>query len=538
MAESEMHLSPSQKRGILEALPWTRRWMFGAVVLLPLMMGACGTTLRVASHSDIKDIDPIWTTAYVTRNHGYLIYDTLFAMDSDFKPQPEMVDSWTVSPDQKTWTFKLRDGLKWHDGTSVTADDCVASLQRWGKRDGMGQQLFDNFDSLTAADAKTIVMKLKAPDDLVLPSLAKLSSNVPFMMPKRIAGTDPFKPITDPIGSGPFIFKKDEWVPGSKAVYVKNPDYLARSEPPSLAAGGKVAKVDRIEMIYSPDANAAVQALKEGKIDYMEAVPTKLVPTLEADKNVRVGFTDPIGNIGMVRFNSLQPPFDKAGVRRAVLMGLKQQDYMTAALGDQKFWRTCYSVFPCGTSLANETGSEVMKTGNLDAAKKALQAAGYDGTPVVILNPSDNPVLAAFTQVTVDTLRNIGVKVDVQDMTWATLLERRTNRGPVSQGGWNMFHTWWIAADLMDPTAIAFSGNPQEGWYGWPKDEELERDRIAYAKARTVDEKRAAATKVQQRLWAIGAFGILGQFFEPVAYRTNITGITTTIQFYWNVKKQ
>lgn len=538
MFESEINLPPSRKRGISHTLRLTRRWMVGAAMLLPLALGACGTTLRVASHSDLNDIDPIWTTAYVTRNHGYLIYDTLFALDADYTPQPEMVDSWTVSPDQKTWTFKLRDGLKWSDGTDVTAEDCVASLQRWGKRDGMGQQLFAKIDNLSATDAKTIVMKLTVPDELVLPSLAKLSSNVPFMMPKRVADTDPNTPITDATGSGPFIYKKDESVLGSKAVYVKNPNYVARVEPPSLAAGGKVAKVDRIEMIYSPDANAAAQALKEGKIDYMESVPTSLVPSLEADKNVSVGYTDPIGNIGMMRFNSLQPPFDKVGVRRAVLMALKQQDYMTAALGDQKFWRTCYSVYPCGTPLANETGSEVMKTGDLDAAKKALKAAGYNGAPVVILNPTDIPVLAAFTQVTADTLRKIGMKVEVRDMTWDRLLEQRANRGPVAQGGWSMFHTWWIAADLMDPTSIAFSGDPQKGWYGWPKDEELEKDRVAYGQAQTLDEKRAAATKVQQRLWADGAFGILGQFFEPVAYRTNITGITTDVQFYWNVEKQ
>ena len=521
-------------------LGWVRRIeSVLAATLLCLALGACAeNTLRVATHARLESLDPIWTTAYITRNHGYLVYDTLFAMNANYEPQPQMVDAWTVSSDQKTWTFKLRDGLKWDDGSDVTAADCVASLERWGKRDGMGQQLFSDVESLTAPDDKTIVMKLKAPYDLVLESLGKMSSNVPFMMPKRIAEADPFTPIEDPTGSGPFVFKKDEWVPGAKAVYVKNPKYLPRSEPPSLAAGGKVAKADKIEWIYFSDQAAAVKALIDGDVDYLESPSTKLLPALEADKDVIVASTDPLGNIGMVRFNSLLPPFDKPEIRRAVLMAIKQDDYMKAALQDPRYWRTCYSVFACGTPYANDAGSDVMKTGDLEAAKKALQAAGYDGTPVVILNPIDIPVISAFTQVTADNLRKIGMKVELQDMDWATLLKRRANRGPVSEGGWNMFHTWWIAADLVDPGGIAFSGDPQNGWYGWPKDDELEKYRAAFAEARSLEEKKKLATEVQARLLADGAFGVLGQFFEPVAFRKDVKGITSPIQFFWTMSPE
>ena len=520
----------------------TRRALLAACAVLSLGTSAALTeasaesVLRVIPHADLKNLDPIWTTAYISRNHGYLIYDTLFAMDEDFKPQPQMVDTWSVSDDKLTWTFVLRDGLKWHDGAPVTAEDCVVSLQRWGARDGMGQQLMGVVESLTASDDKTIVMKLKQPYGLVLESIGKISSNVPFMMPKRIAETDPFEQVPEQIGSGPFKFEKDEWVPGSKVVYTKFEDYVPRSEPPSAAAGGKVAKVDRVEWTYFPDQNTAMNALISGEVDYFESPANDLMPILSSNSDIVVEINDPLGNIGFARFNSLLPPFDNADVRRAAIMAMKQEDYLGAAIGNPEFWKTCYSVYPCGTPLANDVGSDVMATGDIDKAKAALEAAGYDGTPVVIMQPTDVPILSTFSLVTAEKLRKIGMEVDLQAMDWSTLTSRRAKRDPVTEGGWNMFHTWWIGADVIDPMAIAFSGNPDKGWFGWPTDEELEKARAAFATASTLEEKQEIAKKVQERLWAIGASGELGQFFTPVAYRNNVKGlIKSPVQFFWNM---
>jgi len=529
-------------REMQNMLRWTRRQLLAASALVaPMLLGvpvkaADKSVLRVIPHADLKNLDPIWTTAYITRNHGYLIYDTLFAMDKDFKPQPQMVDTWAVSDDKLTWTFKLRDGLKWHDGNPVKAEDCVASLQRWGKRDGMGQQLFAQMDSLTAADDMTIVMKLKKPYGLVLESIGKISSNVPFMMPKRVAETDPFEQIKDYTGSGPFIFVKDEWVPGSKVVYEKFEGYVPRSEPPSAAAGGKVAKVDRVEWTYFPDQTTALNALLNNEVDYFEAPANDLIPLLESNPDVVTEVNDPLGNIGFARFNSLLPPFDKPEIRRAAIMAMKQEDYMRGAVGDEKYWKTCYSVYPCGTPLANDVGSDVMKTGDIGIAKAALEEAGYDGTPVVIMQPTDIPLLSAFSLITAEKLRKAGMKVEVQAMDWATLTSRRAKRDPVADGGWNMFHTWWIGADVMNPMSIAFSGNPEKGWFGWPSDKELEDARAAFALSTDPAEQKKLAEKVQERLWAIGASGELGQFFVPVAYRKNVKGlIKSPVQFFWNM---
>ena len=516
--------------------------VLAAILAMPLAMGAmpgvarAETVLRIIPQADLKNLDPVWTTAYITRNHGYMIYDTLFAMDEDFKPQPQMVDSWSISDDGLTWTFVLRDGLKFHDGAPVTAADVVASLERWGKRDGMGQQLFANTTSLEAKDDKTVVLTLSNTYGLVLEAIGKISSNVPFIMPARVAATDPFEQITDFTGSGPFRFEADEWVPGSKVVYSKFEDYVPRSEPVSAASGGKIAKVDKVIWTYFPDQNTAMNALMSGEVDFFEQPANDLVPLLSANADITVEVNDPLGSVGFARFNHLLPPFDNVEIRRAAIMAMKQEDYMAGAVGDPDFWKICYSVFPCGTPLENDVGSQLMATGDIEKAREALAAAGYDGTPVVIMQPTDIAILSAFSLVSAEKLRNAGFTVELQAMDWSTLTSRRALKDPVAEGGWNIFHTWWIGADVIDPMGIAFSGNPETGWFGWAEDAELEKARAAFAVANSAEEKLAAGKKVQERLWAIGASGHLGQFFSPVAYRNNVKGlIKSPVQFFWNI---
>ncbi len=515
---------------------YQRRMLFTlSTMAAALLLAGCADKLVIASHARLTTLDPVTSTAYVTRSHGYMVYDTLFALDEDLRQRPQMAEKWTSSSDLKTWQIQLRDGLQWHDGKPVTAQDCVASLQRWGKRDGAGQQLFRNIKSISVDDDQRFTIVLNEPDVNIIRTLAKVSVNVPFMMPKRLAETDAFTPVTDAIGSGPFIYKPQR-ASADKVVYVRNPNYKPRHDPQSLAAGAKVANFDVVEWRYYPSQREAVEQLIAGKVDYVESPSTNLVSLMEGNADITVASTDPLGNVAMARFNHQQAPFNNPGVRRAVLMAMQQDAYMSAALGDARYWRNCYSVFPCGTPLANEAGSEVMQRGDLQAARQALKDAGYDGTPVVVLNPTDTPVMAAFTKVTVELLQELGMTVQVRDMDWATLLEQRERRVPVAEGGWSMFHTWWNAADLVDTSAIAFSGNPQTGWFGWAEDAELERLRAAASRASGA-EKVELAVRIQQRLWDIGAFGVLGQFFEPVAFRSDLQGITSPMQFYWGVSR-
>ena len=275
--------------------------------------------LKFIAQADLRILDPITTTAYITRNHGYMVYDTLFATDAKFQVQPQMVDKWEISKDKRSYTFTLRDGLKFHDGQPVRSADCIASLERWGKRDALGQKLAEATDTWTAVNDKTFKLKLKKPFPLTLDALGKLSSNVPFIMPERIAKADAFQNITEVIGSGPFKFVKEEWVPGNKVVYVKNTDYVPRKEAPSWAAGGKVVKVDRVEWMYIPDSATAAAALGAGEADWWEQLPPDLIPLLRKNKDIRVENIDPLGSLGMIRFNFLQPPFNNQKLRQALL---------------------------------------------------------------------------------------------------------------------------------------------------------------------------------------------------------------------------
>ena len=209
------------------------------------------------------------------------------------------------------------------------------------------------------------------------------------MMPKRVADTDPNTQITDATGSGPFIFKKDEWKPGEKAVYVKNPKYKPRSEPASGLAGGKVAKVDRVEWITIPDQQTQVNALLNGEIDLVEIVPPDLLPLLQKDKNIKVMTVNKAGRQYELRFNVLHKPFDNAKVREAVLYALDQKPFLEANVGNADFYSLCKSLFPCGSPLESTKGWEDKVSGNVAKAKELLKEAGYDGTPVVLLHQTD-----------------------------------------------------------------------------------------------------------------------------------------------------
>jgi peptide/nickel transport system substrate-binding protein len=495
--------------------------------------------LRIVAHADLVNIDPIWTTAYITRNHGYMVYDTLLAMDENFDVRPQMVDSWEVSEDGLVYTFVLRDGLKWHDGEPVTAEDCVASIKRWGARDGMGQMLMDVIESLEAVDDKTIRLALSEPYGLVLESLGKLSSNVPFMMPKRLAETDPFEQVPEVIGSGPFIFVEEAWDPGSLVVYVRNEDYVPRDEPPSGAAGGKVAKADRVEWHYIPDPTTAMSALTAGEIDYWENPPQDLVPILADTPGIVTELLDPLGNMGMLRMNHLYPPFDHPAARQAMLWLIDQETYMRAAVGNPDYYDYCYSVFACGSPLETEVGAEPLRQQDVEKARQLFEEAGYDGGPVLVLQSTDIPVLSASALVTAQLLRDAGVNAELVAMDWATLTSRRASQEPPDQGGWNIFHTWSIGADVLDPTWIVLSaGGRERAWFGWPEDERMEELRAAFARETDPEKRAAIAEQVQERAYEIVTHATTGVWFNPVAYRDNISGvIRSPVQFFWNIAK-
>jgi len=499
------------------------------------------TTLKVALHSDLKIVDPIWTTALISTHHGNMVYDTLFALDDKFEVKPQMVDKWEVSPDKLTWTFTLRDGLEWHDGKPVTAEDCVASIKRWAAKDTMGQKLMSVVADLSVPDAKTIKMVLKEPYGLVLESLGKSSSNVPFMMPKRVADGDPNTQITEATGSGPFIFKKDEWKPGEKAVYVKNPKYKPRAEPASALSGGKVVKVDRVEWITIPDQQTQVNALLNGEIDLIETVPHDLLPLLQKDKSIKVMVVNKAGRQYEMRFNVLHKPFDNAKVREAVLYALDQKPFLEANVGNPDYYLMCKSLFPCGSPLETTKGWEDKVSGNVAKAKELLKEAGYDGTPIVLLHQTDTAGHNQLATVARPQLEAAGFKVDLQSMDWQTLVARRAKKDPVGQGGWSAFFTSWGSPDVTNPVSAAFiNAACDKATFGWPCDEAIEKLRDAFAKETDPAKQKAIAEQVSVRLsGAYPTFAPLGQFTAATALRANISGLLPTPSLaLWNVEKK
>ena len=502
---------------------------------------AADKTITAVMHSDLRVIDPILTTAYITRDHGYMVYDTLVATDSNFKIQPQMAD-WKVSDDKLTYTFTLRDGLKWHDGTPVTAEDCVASLKRWAKVDGMGQKLMDFTASLEATDAKTITLKLKEPYGLVLDSIGKPSSRVAFMMPKRLAETPPDKPIPEQIGSGPFKFVQAEFQPGVKAVYVKNKDYVPRKEPASWTAGGKVVKVDRVEWVTMADAQTAMNALQSGDIDFLENPSFDMLPILEGDKDLKVETLNKFGFQTLGRMNFLYPPFDNIKVRQAALMAINQKQVLDALVGNPKYYKTCVAFFICDTPFATNVGGEtLLKGGDMAAAKKALAESGYDGTPVVIMAPGDVTTLKAQPVVVAQQLRDAGFKVDLQATDWQTVVTRRASQKAPKDGGWNMFFTNWVSADVSNPIAnLSIGGQGKNGgWFGWAEDPKIEQLKDAFVRATSLDDQKKIAADIQKEAYDQVIYIPLGQYQGPSAWRKSLSGVLDgpATPIFWNIDK-
>ena len=506
-----------------------------------IAQGAAARTLRFVPQANLANFDPIWGTQYVVRNAAAMVWDTLYGIDDQFVPQRQMVESEEVSSDGLTWTFKLRPGLKFHDGTPVLAKDVVASLTRWSARDPMGLMLKALQNELTAVDDKTFKWVLKQPYPKMLFALGKGNAPCAFIMPERIAQTDPFKQMTEYVGSGPFKFVKGEWVPGAKAVFEKFTDYVPRQEKPVWLAGGKQVLVDRVEWVIMPDPATAAAALQNGEVDWWENPITDLVPVLKGNKNIGVDIVDPLGNVGAFRINHLHAPFNNVKARQAILMAMSQEDYMRALVGDDNsLWKPLPGFFTPGTPLYTEAGGEILKgKRDLVAAKKLLEEAGYKGEPITCVVAQDQPITKAFGDVTADLLKKLGMNVDFVATDWGTVGARRAQKTPPAQGGWHMFHTWHAGADCINPAAYnALRANGDKAWFGWPTSEPVETEITNWFNAKSLDEEKAVAARINKAAIDDVVFAPTGFFLGYTAWRKNVSGVTKgPIPLFWGVSK-
>ena len=512
----------------------------GGLSMPALSQGAAARTLRFVPQADLANFDPVWGTQYVVRNAAALVWDQLYGVDDKLVPQRQMVESEEVSSDGLTWTFKLRSGLKFHDGEPVLAKDCVASLVRWSNRDPMGIMLKGIQNELTAVDDRTFKWVLKQPYPKMMLALGKNNAPVAFIMPERIAKTDPFKQIGEYVGSGPMKFVRNEWVPGAKSVFEKFADYVPRQEKSSWLAGGKQMLVDRIEWVVIPDPATAAAALQNGEIDWWENPLPDLVPVMKKNRNIAVDIADPLGNVGSFRMNHTHPPFDNVKVRRAVLTALNQEDYMRALVGDDNsLWKPLPGFFTPNTPLYTEEGGEILKQRNIDAAKKLLAESGYANEPVSCIVAQDQTITKAQGDVTADLLKRIGMNVDFVATDWGTVGSRRASKTPHNQGGWEMFHTWHSGADCVNPAVYpAIRANGDKAWFGWPNSEKAEKEVTAWFEAKNLDEEKAAVARLNKAALEDVVYAPTGFFLSYTAWRKNVSGIVKgPLPFFWGVSK-
>ena len=498
-------------------------------------------TVRAVMQGDLRAFDPIWTTANITAYHGAMIYDTLFALDENMKPHPQMVGRWGMSDDKLTYTFELRDGLKFSDGAAVTADDVVASIRRWAARDGAGQHMMLRVKDISKKDDKTFTIALKEPYGLVIENMAKTSTPLLFIMRRKEAETDPNQQVTEFIGSGPFTFNRDETKQGVRYVYDRNPSYVPRAEPPSGMAGAKTAKVDRVVFENVGDSQTALQALRNGEIDFFEIPPIDLIDVLEGDRNIKIEVLNRTGNVGWLRMNFLYPPFNRVEARQAMLHLIDQEEFMKATFGNPKYYRKCASDFTCGSAMENDENTAWFKSApNLAKAKELFQKSGYDGRPVVVLHATNIDFMNNSAQIVAQRLREAGVNAELATSDWGGVVTRRAVRNPPDQGGWNIFITWAGGAAVANPIALAgHAATGDKGWFGWPADEAHEKLRDKWAAAATLDEQKAVAREIQRNAWNFVPHVWLGQWLSPVAYRANLRGVLKIPEVipFWNIEK-
>ena len=511
----------------------------GGLAMPAIAQGA--SVLKFVPQANLANFDPIWGTQYVVRNASQLVWDTLYGMDSKLVPKRQMVESEETSSDGLTWTFKLRSGLKFHDGAPVLASDVVASITRWSSRDAMGLMLKAIQKELVAVDDRTFKWVLSKPYPKMLLALGKVGTPCCFIMPERLAKTDPFKQIEEYVGSGPMKFVRSEWKPGAIAVFEKNKDYVPRNEPSEWFSGGKDIHFDRIEWIIMPDPATASAALQNGEVDWWEAPIPDLIPVLKRNRNIKVDIADPLGNVGSFRLNHMHPPFKDVRIRRALQMALSQEDYMRAVVGsDDSLWKTIPSFFTPGTALYTEEGGEPLKgKRDIEGAKKLLKEAGYDGTPVTCVVAQDQPALKAMGEITADLLKKIGMTVDFVATDWGTVGQRRASKNEPGKGGWGMFHTWHAGADCASPVGnIAISAAGEKAWFGWPDNPEIVAETAKWYDAKTLDEEKAIIARVNKLSMEHVTYIPTGFYYGFQAWRSNLSGITNgPLPWFWGVKK-
>jgi peptide/nickel transport system substrate-binding protein len=504
-------------------------------------IGATTKTLQFVPQSPLASLDPIWTSAQTTRNVAFMVYDVLFGRDEHMTPKPQMLEGYTIEDDGKRWIMKLRPNQWWHDGEKVLARDCVASINRWRQRDPGGATLTARMDALEATDDRTITLRLKKPFP-GLPTLLSKFQTPCAIVPQRIAdGTDPFKQMTEIIGSGPFRFLSDEYVIGSHAAMIPFDKYVPRDEPASFTSGGHRVLVDRVEWKMIPDAATAANALLTGEVDWLEMPMPDLLPLLKKSPDIVLGRLDNWGFISQLRPNHLNSPTNNAAFRRAMMAAIDQREVMDGVMGgDPEGTVVPMGFLATGKPEVDRAGIEAMTTHKSVAEVKQMFAdAGYKGEKLVLLHTSDQPFYNAATLVVADALRKVGINIDDQVMDWGTVLQRRASRAPLDKGGWSLFVSVTPVPEYHDPLlGSLLRGNGKDAWIGWPDIPDIEKNYNAWLDASDEAEKTKLERQIQIIAFDQVPFIPLGRYMPRAAWSKRLTPpLKGPVPVFWNVSK-
>jgi peptide/nickel transport system substrate-binding protein len=505
-----------------------------------LVRAASATTLKFVPYADLALLDPN-VSAFVTRNHVMMVFDTLFALDAAGNAQPQMLAGYTVENDGKTWTLTLRDGLLFHDGTKVLARDVVASLQRWGVKDAFGQALMEATDELSAPSDTVVRFRLNRVFPLLPQALAKPTNLMAAIMPERLAKTPPNTLLSEMVGSGPYRYLADQRVPGARNVYAKFDGYKPRDGVASFCAGPRIAHFERVEWLTTPDPATQAAALQRGEVDWVEQPVMDLVPSLRQDKNLKVEVVETTGLIGVLRFNFLYPPFDNPAIRRAALQAVNQRDFMEAVAGEagRNVINDRVGYFAPSSPYASDAGMQTFSVKpDLAKLKQQVEQAGYKGEKVVFLGATDVARISAICQVGADMLSKIGLNVDYVSTDWGTVVQRTTRKQPIEQGGWNIFGSMWGGYDWYSPAGdAALRGNGPNAWMGWPTLPKMEALRDQWLRAPDMPTQKALASDIQAQAFSDVPCLPLGLYYQPVAYRNDLTDMMKGLILFTGVRR-
>jgi peptide/nickel transport system substrate-binding protein len=523
-----------------------RRGVFGAALGAATLGKGVGAQprerpFRFVVNVGLQVLDPIAGASFVTRNFGYVVFDTLVGMDMQGRYRPQMLEGWEASADRLTWTFRLRPRLTFHDGTPVTSEDVVASVRRWGARDSIGRRLMAATAEIATQGSDGFVIRLARPYGGVIEALGKPSNHICVVMPARIAAaTPPTTPVREIVGSGPFVFLRDEWIPGERTFFRRNERYVPRDEPADGLAGGKVAKVERVEMITMPDIAMRANALQQNEVDYLEYAPIDNLPQLRRNRNIVISQAS--GQAEMmyaVSINFHQPPFDNVLVRRAVQQCLDRHEILAGTGFGDVGRPDCTSMFMCGTAFESSAGSDAIARPSLDRARELLREAGYRNERVVLLHPVDSALLNPFGLVLIDRMRRAGFNLDVQGSDWSSIAQRWVQRAPLDRGGWSVVPVVYTGFDMADPLAnlgVGYNCTDTQPWgYCVPSMAPLiERFEAEGDPAR----RRALADELHRVAIEQATFPIAGQFRAPAAWRAELRGVIDFgFPVVWNIER-